>query len=697
MRPETLSSETAAAISSNTLNIFEQEFRAYIKPRPKTLASVWATKHRIMPAGASFGRWRRDVSPYADEIMDNMANPAVRAIWVSKCTQSSGSEMLLNEILRRMNQEPCDILYFMESDEKVVGWLSKRYDPATGCYPTREIAVHRHRNSRSYRGMTLTCSGIGSPAKLSSVSSPLVIGDEAARYPLMIGGEGDFYQLAKQRGKTFGARAKLVGISSPLNADYKIEGSFASILHRGDMRYYHCPCPHCGEYFRWLIGYLVESDGQVGIVCPSCKEVTRDGQERYDACQLGMWIATKEAEEVGLISYVISGLHVYHDWEPWAAMLRDFNSALRGEASLKVFYNQRLGEPYSDEDAKTPEYTQAARRMLSGTSYTRGSVPDKVCFITCGIDVQGSYLYYEVKGWGVKWESYSIDYGIIQHPIAATSNVVAAVQELQRHRWRRSDGRTAAIRLIIMDEGYKQTEVRRVKAEFPGVVRRKDRYTVPLGAMATTRGATMKSAPKLIMSAPGAARGDKVRRTQSYWSIGTDVAKRELYGALNSARSTAGIESEEELKALEDLDKNKYPDEVEIGRAFAPIDYEDSYFREIVSEHVKRMVNPKTGRLEYHFYLPPHHVNEALDCHVMNRAAAEIIAGKWTSDLDWDTMRKSSFVVVADSKQRSPLDRDTNNPEVQHTNMQRSRRMERQRIAQTRQSQRMAQRRRGGR
>jgi len=170
----------------------------------------WANRYRLMGKRSRYTKWDSTLTPYLVEIADSLSStePHHKIIVVGKPTQMGGSEVALNEVLRRTHIDPCSILYYMENQEKVKSWLVERLDPALQQPPFNGMGIRSFGLNREFIGGSVIMNGIGSPAAISSVTAKMVIGDEAARYPLTIGDEGDFLSLAEGRIKHLGIMEK---------------------------------------------------------------------------------------------------------------------------------------------------------------------------------------------------------------------------------------------------------------------------------------------------------------------------------------------------------------------------------------------------------------------------------------------------------------------------------------------------------
>ena len=629
IRDRGFSAEISSGLVQNASSRFAHSLGKMVSARERMDGADWADKYRIMPEASAYTRWSTARTPYLREIAECLSDndPTHQVVVLRKSAQMGASEVALNEVLRRIHLDPCTILYFMESQEKVQGWMKERLDPALTKDPFSARKFNTTGLLRGYAGGQLVCNGIGSSSALSSVTAKLVVGDEAARYPIIIGGEGDFLSLARQRIVTYGHFGKIFLLSTALDTLVE-EGTFMSYYVSGDQREFRCPCPGCGELYTWCLDQLKIIDGEAVMQCPACGTHTHDGDERMEATMAGAWFSTELPLVSDIVSFTLSAFVAPYQWRPWAKIWENYNNAMEGRAALSVFYNTVLGLPYDDADARTPS-EEAIPKVMQVPKYRSKVLPKNVCVLTAAVDVQKTYLDVEVKGWGDTLENYSIERIKIEYPIDDLKNCYKELKKIITRKYKKTTGRGMSVCLTVIDEGYKAATVHKLMEMFkPPQVWRQGYGFIPHGAVTCTKGASVIKAENIILSIPGGKTIKRKRRVQKFWRIGTDIIKRELYASLNRMLAE---ESEEGDKPT----GNK----VVFARPHAPVDYDEDYFAELTAEKIVRRRNPKTGKSELIFYLPTGVANEALDLHVMNRAAAEILRLPDMTTKEWLHMK----------------------------------------------------------
>ena len=579
----------------------------------------WADRYRVMGRSSRYRRWDTNRTPYLREIMDVISDsdPAHREVVIMKCSQVGMSEAMLNEMLRRMHCDPCTILYFAENDKKADFVVSDRLDPALAQTPFAGRPVRSKLNRREMQSGTIIYNGANAPSGLSSTSAKLIIGDECARYPQSIGGEGDFKSLAKGRTRTFGSSYKIVMPSTPTD-NIRGEGTFIEAHEAGDKREYRCPCAVCGEFYTWNLERCQRTETAAAMECPECGGLTNDGEQRNVAMAAGKWVPTQEPNIDGTISYHVSGFMAPADWTPWREILDGHVAALTGRASMQTFYNLVLGLPYDEPAARVPKPTGLRQIFQQQDGYRSGIVPDGGAVLTLAIDVQQDYLDCEVKAWGRELENWSIRRFKIRHSIQQTRRCYALIKKIMENDVPTESGDTLRVSLGCIDSGFCATEVYALASMFPQPVVATGGTFVPPGALTPTKGSSRSVSDRLILGTIG-RRTNRTARAAKAWQIGTDIAKRELYNSLQNLTRAAREHKQEHI----------------VAHPHFPTDYDEDFFKELVAEQIKTVKSKMTGRLEQVFYCAPNTRNEALDLHVMNRVAAEILGLPGWTENQW--------------------------------------------------------------
>ena len=248
-----------------------------------------------------------------------------------------------------------------------------------------------------------------------------------------------------------------------------------------------------------------------------------------------------------------------------------------------------LGESWQ-ERGDAPDWQPLYDRR---EDYPIGTVPQGGLFLTAGADVQKDRVEVEIVAWGRGKESWSVDYRILLGDPAA-AEVWRQLDTVLDEEFLHPSGMRLPIRVLCIDSGFNPHVV------YDWVRRHSQAVWGPAGARAAH--------PKTAVAIKGTARTDRLilgasaadaggrRRGTRVWTLGTPVAKSELYSRLRLAPPTE--ESGDPFPA---------------GYCHFPR-YEDEYFRQLTSESF----------IKGHWVKDSNRRAEALDCRVYARSAASI-------------------------------------------------------------------------
>ena len=189
---------------------------------------------------------------------------------------------------------------------------------------------------------------------------------------------------------------------------------------------------------------------------------------------------------------------------------------------MKGFVNTVLGLPF-EEEAEAPDWQRLYERR---EAYRIGIVPERGLFLTAGVDVHKDRIEVEVVAWGRNKESWSVDYLVIEGD-TARPEVWQKLDAVLARDWPHASGQTLPIRVMCVDAGYATQDVYAWVRKHPqaswgpaGSAARQPRTVVAV------KGRDQDTA--LLLSVSRADAGSR-RRGLRVWSVGTPVAKGELY------------------------------------------------------------------------------------------------------------------------------------------------------------------------
>lgn len=566
-----------------------------LRPIPRITVSEWADKYRYLStvSSARSGRYSTDYTPYMRKIMDCLSyNETYKKVVFMKSAQTGGTEAAVNFVGYAIHINPAPVM-LVEPKEDMMKKVSKfRIDPTIENCPElkQRVAEKKSRdssntvNQKSFPGGVLFLTGANSATSLRSVPVRFLILDEVDGYPPDLDGEGSPIDLAIARTQMF-PNKKIFIVSTPTNRGTSaIEREFLET----DRNYYYIPCPHCGEMQRLVWQQLKWDEGRPDTAMYFCIHCGAGIEERYkdEFLPKGEWRPMlPELSNPDAIGFHINSLYAPFGMYPWKEMAADFIKAQKNQEKLKTFVNTKLGETW-EERGEAPPYKNLYNRR---ENYPLNVVPDDVCFLTCGVDVQRNRIELEIVGWCADKRSYSIDYRVLQGDPAGTE-VWNQLSQVVDERFYRSDGLEFPIRVMAVDSGDSTTHVYNFCRRFYGnrVIPTKGQDSLNMSV----------ASPKQVDT----TRSGKKTGHVGVWMVGVSLLKKELYSWLRLEKDSEG---------------NPPP-----GYCHFP-EYPEHYFRGLTAEELVQRTNRKG-------YSKPewkkiYDRNEQLDCRIYARAAASIV------------------------------------------------------------------------
>jgi phage terminase large subunit GpA-like protein len=608
----------------------ERAWRDGLKPDPLLTVSEWADHYRVLSQRASSepGRWRTERTPYLREIMDCLSpSSPVQRVALMKGAQIGGTECGNCWIGYVIHQAPGPMMAVAPTVELAKRNSKQRIDPLIEESEVLRERVKERRSrdsgntvlSKEFPGGVLILTGANSAVGLRSMPARYLFLDEVDGYPGDVEGEGDPILLAERRSATF-QRRKILLVSTPKTKSLsRIQREYEA----SDQRRYFVPCPHCHEHqtlelenLRWPEGRPRDAE----YACIHCGALIGERHKTW-MLEHGEWRAGISGDG-RIAGFHLSSLYSPVGWFSWADAADMYEQAKKTPDLMKGFVNTVLGLPF-EEEAEAPEWSRLYERRMS---YRIGIVPESGLFLTAGVDVQKDRIEVEVVAWGRGKESWSVDYRVIEGD-TARAEVWAKLDAVLARDWPHASGHTLPIRVMCVDAGYATQDVYAWVRQHPqaswgpaGAAGRQPRTAVAV------KGRDQDTA--LLLSVSRADAGGK-RRGLRVWSVGTPVAKGELYRWLKL-----------EWPTDEALDAGaSYPP----GACHFP-QYGEEYFKQLTAERlVTRIVR---GFPRGSWEKEPGRRNEALDCRVYARAAAAIYGLDRFEERHWRRMEEALAQTV---------------------------------------------------
>lgn len=580
-------------------------------PTPPMTVDAWADERRVLsPKGSSEpGRWRTERTPYLREIMRALSSDtSYTDIWFCKGAQIGATEVGLNWIMWVIDSAPGPAMIVQPTLDMCKRLMRQKLDPAIKASPTVAAKLPPPRSkdggnsmfAKDFPGGALMLAGANSATSLRSASVKFLFMDEVDAYPPDLDGEGDPIELAKARTRTF-HRAKRFYPSTPTVKDAsRIEQGFSET----DQRYYYVPCPHCGtsQIIEWGRIRWDEQDDSVPAWMECVTGCRIEEHAKTDLLARGEWRATSpEKASTKVVGFHLSALYSPYGWYSWTDARNDFRKAKGSVALLKQFTNTVLGESYRETGEAPPWRRLYGRRE----DYARGTIPRGGILLTAGADVQKDRIEVELRAWGRRHESWSVDYLVIEGDTADIDSVRSPWRELSALLSRtfphESGPHLRIERLAIDSSAFTQTVY--------AWVRKQDRRRV-----SAVKGSATQMSPVGVPTQVDVTEGGRrIRRGLKLWTVGVDVLKSELYGWLR--QDPPG------------------PGEPAPHGWFHYPGYDEEWFKQLTAEEMVQKLT-KTGHRHY-VWEKRRERNEALDCAVYARAAAIIVGVDRWDERDW--------------------------------------------------------------
>jgi len=610
-----------------------------VKPDPIFTVSQWADTHRILSrvSSAEPGQWKTSRTPFLREIMDDLSiSSPVLEIYFMKGSQIGGTEIGNNWMGYIIDHAPGPTLSVVPRLEDAKKNSKIRLAPLIESSPRlrEKVKDAKSRDSgntilqKDFPGGTIIMAGSNSPAGLRSMPIRNLFFDEEDGYVLDSGGEGCPVELAKKRTSTFSSKKKIFHCSTPTIEDRsKIEEGYNSTSQRK----YFVPCPKCGhmqwlqwQQLKWEWGLL--KTVYYECINEDCKRKIKNW-EKTKMLTHGEWRDTSKGKNPLIKGYHLSGLYSPVGWVSWADLVEEWEQAKDSKniEKLKTFINTRLGESWKDK-GEAPEWKKL---YLRREIYKANTIPNGVCFLTAGVDIQKDRIEVEIVGWGRHKISWSIDYRVFEGDTSSIDNPVwLELHEILAEVWTAPNNVDLPVKLMAVDSGYNTQTVYSWVRKFPiskcVAIKGSDTQSVMIGV-----GKPVDVKLSNLRTT--------IRRGLKLFLVGVSIVKAELYGWLKMEPANEG-------------DPDAY------GFCHFP-EYDEDHFKRLTSETLE--TKWVKGKKKYEWVA--HGRNEQLDCRVYARAAACLIGIDRFKEAKWDALelevgfvskRQSSENVQKSEKKR---------------------------------------------
>lgn len=609
-----------------------------MRPPPPPDITRWCEENIVFDERSPMpGPYSRERFPFLGEIHEVLSpEHPCREVTIRGSAQWGKTVSIIQPTLAAWHEAmPLDSLVVHPTQSAATEWVNNKWMPMRRQAPgllaifgdgrggDNKDATFNQETLR--RNGSLKVASAGSPADLTGTSRRLVIMDDLSKWEMT--DKGDPETLTVSRASGF-EDAKILRVSTPL-----VKGTcrITKAFDRSDRRFYHVPCPHCGNFapltwenFRKNID--PERLHKAHFTCESCGAVITHA-DKESMVRAGRWVATNPAGDH-------PGFHLWRAYAPqrdWASIAVEYATVM-GWTGMTVqqatedeirhtveaeteqtFWNDVLGLPF-EQATKGPDWEKLRNRAENaeaGSVLDRGIVPATGVLLCAGVDCQTDRTEVSIIAFGSNYRRWVVDHIVVPHHIGDDEGR-AALNALLKAQWRTELGYKFPLDMMAVDEGAFTEDVRSwAKAH-------------PWSRVILMKGSSSGQGPIMRPQQDRKANGGLVKRQKRSWILNVSQMKGDFFAWL----------------AKEDPAERGY---VAFARGLG-----DEYYRQITSE-VRVLKRSQAGVMVSRWELAePGRRNECLD--TMNYAEAAARKCGWTSLTDEQWSR------LADERGQTPPD-----------------------------------------
>ncbi len=496
----TVENMDAVKVISSDVDFLVEQFQAIKHERKYVLPSEYTEKVRYVDKELTPfpGKFSFDRVPYFKEIVDLFApdNPT-RKVVVMKSNQIGATTSLLEPILLyNIGCNPSSQLLVEPDDDMAKQAMGTKIDRMIDSSGLRGLIFSQARKAararatgdtalkKEYPGGYLHAASASTPKSFRNFSYKIVLADELDAMPDQLKGEGTVIGLMEGRTNAYPTSYKILLQSTPTTE----QGSkIWKQYNMGTMERWQVPCKFCGVFqpLDWAIfdesnkqigGIVWENDenfqpilSTVGYKCPHCGGIMKN----YDKAEIvpkGRWVAgTDHPIEQKTRSFHLSALYNLpglFSWEDyvlqWATFWDLKNNRVRDKEQYRVFRNLKQGLPFKEMNESIKyERVQLHKRF----GFARGKVPNQmavndagcpVLIVICSVDVQRKNLFVDVKGYGERGVTWTLDFFSIEGDTERFDDQcwVELANYIDTKVFEGDDGKLYRIAMTFVDSGH---------------------------------------------------------------------------------------------------------------------------------------------------------------------------------------------------------------------------------------------------
>lgn len=405
---------------SETRPILLDRAASILSPPVRQSVWQWAESNIVLSDRVSPrpGPYRTEWCPYVREPQEAFTDPEVESIVLCWASRTSKTETLLNCIRYSMAVDPQSVLIVQPTAQLAESFSETRLQPSIDDSPI--LAAEKPANPDHYRlkemhmkRCDIWLAGANSPAELKGRGVATLLCDEVDTWRSQGNKETGALELALDRTKDRWNRKHLIGSTPTIES-----GQIWREFQRGDQRYFHVPCPHCGHEQRLVFDQIKWApEAKKGDAwdfeavrestyyeCAGCKGKIDDIHKAMMLKQ-GKWVASVPAADKRRRSYHLNSL--YPEWIPFADIAVMFLQTKGDREAFQRFVNAWLSEPFIGY--ATSAQLEAVLKANMAKENPAG-VP-KGWIALMFVDVQQDNVWFVVRAFSENRDSILLEYG----------------------------------------------------------------------------------------------------------------------------------------------------------------------------------------------------------------------------------------------------------------------------------------------
>ncbi|WP_451994141.1 terminase gpA endonuclease subunit [Azospirillum argentinense] len=423
---------------------------AALDPPPEMEPDEWAEENIVLPKKEGMpGPYRMSHTPQFIPFVRAFWDPRWRRI-VFVCGAQEGKSRAVQAVIgKKLDHEPAPVIYYGPTKTFVERTIEPRIVEMLNSSKSLKGKTlwgkKQKKTLKMVSGAPLILSWASSGSELAGQEAALVFIDERDRLADDIDGEGDPVEQGEARIGSY-ANGKIGIISTPKTgvirkerhpetglehwaiADLKkVNSPIIKLWWEGSRHEMAWPCPECGDYFiphSGLLDWDGKADGSatpgqaartVKMICGCCGVPIAEAHKERMCDRMRPVAPGQRVEPDGTVVGPDPDTDCFSIWsnglmskfKSWAKLVRRWLSALASGEPGKVqgVVNTGFGELHA-VSGDAPKHSAVTDCKLP---YKRGQVPYGVQRVVLTVDVQKRGVYWVMRGWGARRESWLID------------------------------------------------------------------------------------------------------------------------------------------------------------------------------------------------------------------------------------------------------------------------------------------------